>query len=340
MNRDLRDKRDKRDKRRPLSVGTVRAFEVVGRHLSFRAAAQELFLTQSAVSRQIQALEAEVGMALFHRGTRHVELTAAGVVLREAVTPALERIDSTVRKLRAGSDRMVVNVSTFASMASLWLLPRLEAFHDQNPGCDIRVSSQDVLVDVADPEHDVILRHGGPHIVPPGAIRLFGDVLTPVISPWLFERVQRGDAPPLSQWGDLAWHTLIEQDDHDQRNFHTSATWRNWLAAQGHPQLEPRRWLYLNYTYQQTQAALAGQGITLARLAMVVEMIQRRELIEPFGALGRVEVPAAYWLAPTLAGQERPDVQTFMRWLLAQAALTREAIGETVADGRLGEHDA
>ena len=326
------------DRRRSLDLGPVRAFEAVARRLSFSAAAEELFLTQSAISRQIKALEEEVGVSLFTRGTRHVDLTGAGQLLRASLVPALESIDAAVRRVRAAQARTVVNVATFASFASLWLLPRLEAFEEQNPGCDIRVSSKDGLIEIDDPEHDVVLRHGGPRVAPAGAHRLFGDLLTPVMSPWLHERSRRGEVPPLVQITDLAGHTLIEQDD--QRVPQTSATWRGWLAAKGQTDLQPRRWVYLNYTYQQTQAALAGQGITLARLAMVIEMIQRGELIEPFGPEGRADVPAAYWVAPTLVGRERADVQLFMAWVQAQAALTRVAIGEAAEpDPGPGEAD-
>ena len=112
-------------RRRPLSIGPIRALEAVARHLSFRAAAEELHLTQSAVSRQIRALEDEVGAALFLRGTRHVDLTSAGAALLRAVAPSLERVDAAVRQIRQLRGRRVVNVTTFASFATLWLIPRL-----------------------------------------------------------------------------------------------------------------------------------------------------------------------------------------------------------------------
>ena len=108
-------------RQRPLSLDGLRAFEAVARRLSFSAAADELFLTQSAVSRQIKSLEDELGASLFNRGTRRVELTTAGSALQQAVVPALERIDRTVRLLRVQRGREHVNVSTFASFATLWL---------------------------------------------------------------------------------------------------------------------------------------------------------------------------------------------------------------------------
>ena len=125
---------------RSISVGHLRAFEAVARHLNFRAAAEELSLTQSAVSRQIQAMEEEVGVPLFLRHTRAVELTGAGAQLLRAVLPSLERLDSTVRLIRRSAGRRSVTISTWASFASMWLIPRLEDFQSSHPDIDIRFS--------------------------------------------------------------------------------------------------------------------------------------------------------------------------------------------------------
>src|SRR5689334_10824576 len=187
---------------RPLAVGPLRAFEAVARLLNFRAAAQELFLTQSAVSRQIRALEEELGAPLFSRGTRHVELTAAGVTLQRGVLPLLDRLDATVRQIRLARGRKQVNISTFASFASMWLLPRLEAFQRAQPDIDIRISATDHMADLDDPDLDLILRYTLPGAVPAEARRLFGEVLTPVVNPGLWAQSRQGQAPPLASPAD------------------------------------------------------------------------------------------------------------------------------------------
>ena len=133
---------------RPLSAGHLRALEAVARHLNFRAAAEELSLTQSAVSRQIQALEDEVGVALFLRHTRAVALTSAGAQLLRVVVPSLERIDATVRLIRRTAGRKSVAITTWASFASMWLIPRLEAFQREYPDIDIRIDATDNAVDL------------------------------------------------------------------------------------------------------------------------------------------------------------------------------------------------
>jgi LysR family transcriptional regulator, glycine cleavage system transcriptional activator len=317
-----------RGRHRPLAIGPLRAFEAVARRLSFSAAALELHLTQSAISRQIRGLEDELGTALFSRGTRHVELTMAGATLLHNVVPLLDRLDASVRQIRLARGRRHVSLTTFASFASLWLLPRLGGFQREHPEIDIRVSAGDALIDLDDPEIDLALRYCHPHEAPAGALRLFGEVLTPAVGRSLAEQSRQGLAPPLTQIGDLAAHTLLEEDAPLPSVEYLS--WRRWLTQQGHPRLEPGRWLYLNFTYQQIQAALAGQGVALARVALVGESLEKGELVEPFGAGGRIGSPFTYWLIRGPAETARPEVDLFVDWVLAQAALTRAVIEQTI----------
>ena len=320
-------------RRSPLSVGPVRALEAVARHLNFRAAAEELHLTQSAVSRQIKSLEEELGATLFSRGTRHVELTAAGATLLRAVVPWLDRLDATVRQIRQVRGRRVVSVTTFASFATLWLIPRLIDFQKLHPDIDIRVSANDQLIDPETGDAaqiDAALRYCRPEQASPGAIRLFDELLTPVVSPWLLER-SRSDGPALREPRDLAQHTLMEEDSLLPSSEFIS--WTNWLRQQGLAGLQPARWLYFNYTHQQGQAALAGQGVALARLPLAVESLERGELVEPFRDLpgSRVPTPYAYWLVASKTAPATAEVQQFCAWIALEAQVTRLAIEARVA---------
>lgn len=322
---------------RPLSLGSLRAFEAVARLLSFSEAADELHVTQSAVSRQIKGLEDELGAPLFSRGTRHVELTGSGTALLRVVAPWLDRLDAGVRQIRQARGRRVVHLSTFASFASLWLLPQMEAFQRAHPDLDIRVSASDRLVDLDEPDLDVVLRYCSPARAPAGAKRLFGEVLTPVISPHLAQRIRDGQAPPLATAADLAEYTLAEEDDN--RPSGEFLSWRRWLSEHGQPQLQPRRWLYLNFTYQQVQAALAGQGVGLARVPLIAELLARGDLVEPFGPGGRMHAPTGYWLITTDASRGRPEVKQFCDWIEARSVDTRHAIGELPHDEASTEAD-
>jgi LysR family transcriptional regulator, glycine cleavage system transcriptional activator len=317
---------------RALAVGPLRAFEAVARRLSFSAAAEELYLTQPAISRQIKSLEDELGAPLFVRGTRKVELTGVGVQLLRGVMPLLQRLDTTVRQIRSARGRRHVSLATFASFASLWLLPRLRAFEAAHPDIDIRISATDAMVDFDDPEIDLVLRYCLPADAPEGAQLLFGEVITPVMSCAFSNQAAQGHAPRLSQPKDLAAHTLLEEDERLPSVEYLS--WRRWLRDNGVAKLEPARWLYLNFTYQQVQAALAGGGIALGRIAMIGDSLSRGDLVEPFGAERRMVSPFAYWLIDLAQhrGERsvRPEVSAFAQWLAEQAAVTRQQMDGAV----------
>ena len=306
---------------RPISAGNLRAFEAVARHLNFRAASEEMALTQSAVSRQIQSLEEEVGVSLFLRHTRAVELTSAGAQLLLAVTNALPRIDGAVRQIRQAAGRKSVSLTTFASFASMWLIPRLEQFQRDNPDIDIRIDASDAPLDLDVADVDLALRYGPVANMPANAVRLFGEQLTPVASPWLLK-----SSAPLKQPADLAQFALIEAGD-AHRSHLEWLTWRRWFDEQQQSKLVPRRWLYFNYAYQMVQAALTGQGVVLARLPMVAESLANGDLIEPLPKL-RMESPHAYWLIVGPRSAQRAEIKAFCDWLMSQAKATRKTIGE------------
>lgn len=308
---------------RPIAAGHLRAFEAVARQLNFRAASEELALTQSAVSRQIQAMEEEVGVALFLRHTRAVELTSAGAQLLRAVVPSLERLDSAVRLIRRSAGRKSVAVTTWASFASMWLIPRLEAFQNEHPDIDIRIDASDTPVDLDTADVDIALRYTRPGNAPAHAVRLFGEQLTPVASPWL---LKSGHA--LQRGSDLAHFALIEASDMSRnQNMVEVLAWRRWLDANKLQRLEPKRWLYFNYAHQIAQAALTGQGIALARMPLVADSLASGDLVEVLPGM-RLDSPLAYWLVVGPRSAARPEIAAFCRWIQAQADLTRRAIGD------------
>ncbi len=330
---------------RPISMSYLRAFDAVARHLNFRIAAEDLALTQSAVSRQIQALEHEVGAALFVRHTRSVQLTAAGSLLQRATHLSLERVDATVRQIRQNTGRKSVSITTWASFASMWLIPRLEAFQREHPDIDIRIDASDAFVDLHSADVDLALRCAEPNATPAQAERLFGEQLTLVASPWLLK------TQPIHNTADLMACTWIESSDLQSAHHLQWLSWQRWLetyaASSPWPSScppcsptcapnaqtalpSPARWLYFNYTYQVVQAAVAGQGVALARLPLVAESLASGNLVEVLPQT-RLNSPLAYWLVRAPRSDARPEVRAFCDWLRQQAAQTREAIGD-VAD--------
>ena len=306
---------------RPIGAGYLRAFEAVARHLNFRAAAEEMALTQSAVSRQIQSLEEEVGVPLFLRHTRAVELTSAGAQLLLATQQALPRIDGAVRQIRQSAGRKSVALTTFASFASMWLIPRLEAFQQEHPDIDIRIDASDVAVDLDLVDIDMALRYGPAEAMPAGAVRLFGETLMPVASPWLIK-----SNPAIREPADITRFTLIEAGDAHRTHLEW-LTWRRWFETNGLARSQPRRWLYFNYAYQMVQAALSGQGVVLARSPLIAESLASGDLVEVLPRQ-RMDSPMAYWLLVAPRSTARPEIRAFCDWLREQAAVTRKTIGD------------
>lgn len=307
---------------RPVAVGHLRAFEAVARHLNFRIASEELALTQSAVSRQIQSLEDEVGVPLFLRHTRAVELTSAGAQLLRTLLPALERIDGTVRQIRQSAGRQSVAITTWASFASMWLIPRLEAFQQTHPGIDIRIDATDVAVDLETADVDLALRYSLPGGQLRGAQRLFGEQLALVASPWLLKSGQA-----IRQPADVAHFTLIEAGDAHRTQHMEWLTWRRWFQTQGLQNMEPKRWLYFNYAHQIVQAALTGQGVALARMPLIADSLASGDLVEVLPG-HRLDSPLAYWMLVGPRSAQRPEVKAFSDWLIAEAERTRLTVGE------------
>jgi DNA-binding transcriptional LysR family regulator len=307
---------------RALSVGHLRAFEAVARHLNFRVAAEELALTQSAISRQIQALEDEIGVSLFLRHTRFVEMTGAGSQLLRAVMPSLENIDGAVRQIRRTAGRKIVSISTWASFSTQWLIPRMEAFQHDNPDIDLRIEATDSAVNLETSDVDLVLRYAKPSSVSKHATRLFGEQLALVASPLLLKSNRA-----IKKATDLAHFSLIEAD-HDNRFKHNEwLTWERWLVGQKLPDLEPKRWLYFNYSHQIVQAALTGQGVALCRMPLIADHLAKGDLVELLPT-ERMETPLAYWLIVGSRSHQRPEVQAFCKWLISQAAVTSASMGE------------
>ncbi|QNP49915.1 LysR substrate-binding domain-containing protein [Diaphorobacter aerolatus] len=307
---------------RPVSVGNWRAFLAVARHLNFRAAADELALTQSAVSRQIQSLEEEVGVPLFLRHTRAVELTTAGGQLFQTLTPALERLDAAVRMVRQSAGRKNVAITTWASFASMWLIPRLEDFQRSYPDIDIRIDASDNTLDLDTSDVDLALRSNVIGAQSAGAQRLFGEQLCVVASPWLLK-----SKPPIKTPADVATFTLIEAGDAHRLPYFEWITWRRWFEVYGVSRLQPARWLYFNYAQQIVQSTLAGQGLALARMPLVADALAAGDLVEVLPG-HRLESPLVYWLVIGPRSTHRPEVQAFCAWLRLQAKATRLAMGE------------
>ena len=293
------------------SLDFLRGFEAVGRRLSFTLAAAELFVTQSALSRQVKALEDALGIALFERRHRALALTVAGAAYHRAVTEVLEALASATERTRDSSRAPGLTVSTTVSFASLWLIPRLARYRALEPAAEVYVSADDRVVDLAHGDVDAVIRYLPDSSAPPGALRLFGDRFTPVASP----SIVRGKTP-LRTPEDLARHVLLHFDDREGRM--PWLNWPSWLASNTGGALKPAGSLHFLVYDQVVQAAVGGQGVALGRLPMLSEHLRDGRLVAPFAH--KLESARSYFAIPAARSAGRRDVAAFLDWIRDEAA--------------------
>lgn len=293
------------------SLDLLAGFEAAARHLSFTKAGEELFLTQSAVSRQIKDLEEQLGVPLFHRRHRALVLTDAGQQFYAAAAQVITTVRSATERLRSQSGRKrPLSVTTTHSFAALWLIPRLAGFTRTHPGVDVRITADTRLQDLERDGLDLAIRHGPPSLAGSNAVRLFGERVFPVCSPKLLK------TNPLREPADLKNHTLLQYDDPDAR--HPWLHWKTWLEVAGIPDLRPAATLSLSGFEQIIPAALAAHGVALGRSPLVKDLLAEKKLVAPFKTTA--DPARAYFVIASKAAASRPEVHEFIEWLKGEAA--------------------
>lgn len=291
-------------------LAQLEAFEAAARHLSFTRAADELALTQSAVSRQIAAIEERLGVPLFRRLHRALELTAEGEVLARTVGEVLRHLHHVTGQIRSQARTRTVIVTTTAGLASLWLIPRLARFGEREPTVDVRISTGQAIVPLDREGVDLAIRYTGAGSAGADAPLLFAERAFPVCTPALRDDPAR----PLRTPADLRRHVLL--------HIETGAApwtleWPLWLGAIGMPDLQPLRSLRFSQYDQLIAAALAGQGVALGRSPILDGVIAEGRLVVPFTEV--IDTEKAYYIVQSTAARLKPEVQAFVRWLLDEA---------------------
>lgn len=305
------------------SLDLVRGFDAAARHLSFTRAATELFLTQSAVSRQIKTLEEQLGVALFQRRHRALALTEAGRQFQQAVGDALRLLQDSVTRIRgAGSRRLTL--STTIGFASLWLIPRLHDFRARHADIDLRIDANNRLIDLTRDEVDVAIRYCTPELAPAGARRLFGERVIVVCSPRLVR------THGLREPADLGRHVLLHYDRAD--GVMPWSTWPVWLEALGLAGLRPAASLTFSSFDHMIQAALDAQGVALAPTPLVRSLVAQGKLVAPLAAT--TNSARAYYLLVEPSAAARPHVHQFIEWMVRQARDEERAASDEVQVAR------
>jgi len=289
-------------------------FESAARHLSFTKAGEELFLTQSAVSRQIKELEDQLGVPLFERRHRGLSLTEAGQQFYASAAQVLTTMRTATERLRSQSGRRrPLSVTTTNSFAALWLIPRLAGFTRTHPGVDVRITAEVRVQDLDREGLDVGIRHGPAALAGPNALRLMGERVFPVCSPKLLKK------NPLEKPADLANHVLLQYDDLEVR--HPWLHWKTWLEVERIADLRPAGTLSFSGYEQIIPAAIAGHGVALGRSPLVKDLIASGELVAPFKS--SADPARAYFAIVSKSAEGRPEVADFVAWLREEAKESR-----------------
>lgn len=292
----------------PLSA--LRAFEAAARLQSFSKAADELNVTPAAISHQIAALEADLGVSLFSRRNRAVELTASARVLLPGLSDAFAGIQDSVRRLRSHNDTGMLTVTASPSFAGKWLVQRLYRFQEQYPDIDVRISATDAIVDLTRADFDIAIRYGTGRYPGLAVELLLKNEVFPACSPALLR-----DGPPLETPADLRNHVLLHDQQTDRDPL--APSWPMWLKAAGINDAQASHGLSFSANVLALEAAIAGHGVTLAYSTTAAADIAAGRLVRLFS----LSLPDtfAYYVVAAPSALERPKVKAFRDWLRNEA---------------------
>ncbi len=307
-------------------LNALRAFEAAARHLSFKKAAQELHVTPGAVSHQVKLLEEHLGVVLFRRLTRALELTTAAYAMLPKVREGLDALHAAVARVKDREDVRSLTVVAPPNFAARWLVPRLSRFTAAHPELELHVASRQAMVDtMADgslvvPEVDndapiAMVRFGSGHYPGARVEEVFNAVYVPVCSP----RLLKG-AHGLRKPADLRHHTLIHDDTVVEEGARPS--WNDWLQSVGVTDIDATRGPHFSDAALALDAAIEGMGVTLAMKPLLDTEIEAKRLVVPFD----ISAPTSYsyYLVTPEAGSENRALSSFSEWLLRESAEERK----------------
>jgi LysR family glycine cleavage system transcriptional activator len=290
--------------RRLPSLNGLRAFEAAARHLSFTRAAEELNVTQAAVSHQVKTLEEQIGLPLFRRLNRALILTDEGQTLFPVVRGALDALAEAVDRLQMRNVAGALTVSVLPSFAVKWLVPRMSEFQERHPEIDLRITAVDRLVDFVRDAVDVAVRFGAGTWPGLRADFVVEEYLMPVCAPAMAAR--------LREPADLARVTLLHEEMAPLPRF---PDWATWLEAAGVPDVNHDKGPRFSHTHILLQAAIDGQGVALAQMLFAADDIAEGRLVVPFDL--RLATGYAYYVVCLAAAADRPKIRAFREWVIA-----------------------
>ncbi len=305
-------------------LNSLRAFNAAARHMSFQNAAEELFVTPAALSYQIRQLEEHLGVKLFNRLNRAVELTEMGRLIAPGIREGFARLSQTIQQLERRKSSNVLVISAGPAFTAKWLAPRLYRFVSKHPNIDARISSSIKVVNLETDDVDVAIRFGLGQYPNCRSEKLVDEYVTPMCSPSLMTGER-----PLRTPADLKGHTFIHDDTH--LGFFELADWRAWLDAAGVSDVDPDHGkLQFNVADHALDAAIAGAGVVLGRMALAQGDIDAGRLVIPFDL--KIAADYSFYVVYLENRCSDPNIQAFRDWLLEEISgdASTEAPGPAV----------
>ena len=309
-----------------LPFSALRVFESAARHLSFKRAAEELFITPAAVSQQIKTLEHQLGVKLFNRHSRGLSLTEEAKVGLPMLTEGFEKLIDSVHRIRGANEDATLTVWMAPSFAAKWLIPRLHRFYETCPGIDLNITASRNLIDSNTSKKtipaenfkrdnvDIAIRFGKGDYPGCRVDKLFSVNAIPLCSP----RLLKGKHP-LRSPEDLRFHTLL----HDDTRYEGRPDWATWLKAAAVDNVDSTHGVHFNHVNLALTAAVEGQGVVLSINALASEDIAAGRLVIPFD-IG-LPLEYAYYLITLEEVTDHPNTAAFRSWLIEEARQEEES---------------
>ena len=303
-----------------LPFSALRIFESAARHLSFKRAAEELFITPAAVSQQIKTLEHQLGVKLFNRHSRGLSLTEEAIAGLPALKEGFDKLTTSVHNIRGANENSTLTVWMAPSFAAKWLIPRLDGFHEAHPGIDLSISANRNLIDSNSSDNtipvenfkrdnvDIAIRFGKGDYPGCRVDKLFSVTAIPLCSPKLLNGKH-----PLRCPEDLRFHTLL----HDDTEYEGRPNWAAWLEAAAVDNVDSTRGVHFNHVNLALTAAIEGQGVVLSMNALASDDIAAGRLTIPFN-IG-LPLEYAYYLITLEEVTDHPHSAAFREWLIEEA---------------------
>ena len=291
---------------------SLRVFEAVARHLSFTSAADELHVTQAAVSHQVKKLEEWLGITLFLRLNRSIKLTKEGEAYAKPLTAAFDALASATDDILKDNGSQSINIATFDSIAANWLAPRIRKFQEHSPDSAIKIVTQNFYSDFSSNDVDVEIRYGDGNWPNNYVVKIADEEIFPVCSPKLLGRKRK-----LNNVDDLQDYSLI----HDEMVME----WNDWLSEAGGAKMKAAKGLRYNHSHIVIQSAIAGEGMALGRSLLIADDLDKGRLIAPFEF--KIQSKFSYYLVCPKELADQAWIATFRDWLLEEAAHTMAYYG-------------